>query len=399
MRGRRERRRARARLRGERRDRERRAAAGRAAARRCPSRCSTRRRAWSRSPRSRATLGVPAGALLKAFPVIVGDGELRLVMLRGDHRVNEIKLRNALGADVPARRGRRSSRTGSGPPATSARSAPTCRSCSTQGVAARAATSPAPTVPTRTCAASSRAATSAFEPVDIRTRRGRRHGRRRADPDRAGDRGRQHLQARHALLRAARRHLPRRGRQEQPIWMGSYGLGPGAHRRRGGRAVRRRAGDQLAALDRPVRRRARRAGQGGHARSARSPSGCTASCARPASTCSTTTATSGPGAKFADAELLGVPAAADRRQAHAGERARSRRRCGAGATSASAAAARARRTRRRTCGGASRRAPSGSRSAGCRAWTAPARRRRRRCRPAAATRGRSRTRSATSGWR
>jgi prolyl-tRNA synthetase len=42
--------------------------------------------------------GVPAGALLKAYPVIVGD-ELKLVMLRGDHRVNEIKLQNALGAE------------------------------------------------------------------------------------------------------------------------------------------------------------------------------------------------------------------------------------------------------------------------------------------------------------
>jgi prolyl-tRNA synthetase len=44
--------------------------------------------------------GIPAGALLKAFPIIVGDDELRLVMLRGDHRVNEIKLRNAIGGDV-----------------------------------------------------------------------------------------------------------------------------------------------------------------------------------------------------------------------------------------------------------------------------------------------------------
>ncbi|CAA9495915.1 MAG: Prolyl-tRNA synthetase, bacterial type [uncultured Solirubrobacteraceae bacterium] len=44
-------------------------------------------------------LGVATGALLKAFPVVVGDRGLTLVMLRGDHRVNEIKLRNALGAD------------------------------------------------------------------------------------------------------------------------------------------------------------------------------------------------------------------------------------------------------------------------------------------------------------
>ncbi|HTE63280.1 MAG TPA: proline--tRNA ligase, partial [Solirubrobacteraceae bacterium] len=48
-------------------------------------------------------LGVPAGALLKAYPVVT-DGELKLVMLRGDHRVNEIKLQNALGAEFrPAR--------------------------------------------------------------------------------------------------------------------------------------------------------------------------------------------------------------------------------------------------------------------------------------------------------
>ena len=41
--------------------------------------------------------GVPAGALIKAYPVIVG-GELKLVLVRGDHRVNDIKLTNALGA-------------------------------------------------------------------------------------------------------------------------------------------------------------------------------------------------------------------------------------------------------------------------------------------------------------
>jgi prolyl-tRNA synthetase len=42
--------------------------------------------------------GVPAGALLKAYPIVT-DGELKLVMLRGDHRVNDIKLQNALGAE------------------------------------------------------------------------------------------------------------------------------------------------------------------------------------------------------------------------------------------------------------------------------------------------------------
>ena len=45
------------------------------------------------------TLGVSAGALLKALPVIVGDDRMMIVLVRGDHRLNEIKLRNALGAD------------------------------------------------------------------------------------------------------------------------------------------------------------------------------------------------------------------------------------------------------------------------------------------------------------
>src|SRR4051812_32961562 len=43
-------------------------------------------------------LGAPAGALLKAFPVIAEGRGLVLVVVRGDHRVNEIKLANALGA-------------------------------------------------------------------------------------------------------------------------------------------------------------------------------------------------------------------------------------------------------------------------------------------------------------
>jgi prolyl-tRNA synthetase len=57
-----------------------------------------------------SALGVPAGALLKAYPVAIEDGggdeerreqRLVLVLVRGDHVVNEIKLRKALG--VPSR--------------------------------------------------------------------------------------------------------------------------------------------------------------------------------------------------------------------------------------------------------------------------------------------------------
>lgn len=51
-----------------------------------------------------AHLGIPEGATLKAFPVIAGEEELILVLVRGDHRVNEIKLQNALGRPFrPAR--------------------------------------------------------------------------------------------------------------------------------------------------------------------------------------------------------------------------------------------------------------------------------------------------------
>ena len=43
-----------------------------------------------------AHLGVRTGNLLKAFPVVTDADELVLVLLRGDHRVQETKLRNAL---------------------------------------------------------------------------------------------------------------------------------------------------------------------------------------------------------------------------------------------------------------------------------------------------------------
>ncbi len=44
-------------------------------------------------------LGVAPGAALKAMPVIVEARGMVLALVRGDHRLNEIKLRNALGAD------------------------------------------------------------------------------------------------------------------------------------------------------------------------------------------------------------------------------------------------------------------------------------------------------------
>jgi prolyl-tRNA synthetase len=49
-------------------------------------------------------LGVPAAAALKAIPVVVEERGLVLTLVRGDHRLNEIKLQNALGVEFrPAR--------------------------------------------------------------------------------------------------------------------------------------------------------------------------------------------------------------------------------------------------------------------------------------------------------
>ena len=47
-------------------------------------------------------LGLPAGALLKAFPVVTDDRGMVMVVVRGDHRVNEIKLQNTLGTGFRA---------------------------------------------------------------------------------------------------------------------------------------------------------------------------------------------------------------------------------------------------------------------------------------------------------
>ena len=41
-------------------------------------------------------LGLPPGALLKAFPIVAEQRGMAMVLVRGDHRVNEIKLQNAL---------------------------------------------------------------------------------------------------------------------------------------------------------------------------------------------------------------------------------------------------------------------------------------------------------------
>jgi prolyl-tRNA synthetase len=46
-----------------------------------------------------AEIGVAPGALLKAYPIVGEDDGLMMVLLRGDHRINDIKLRNAIGQE------------------------------------------------------------------------------------------------------------------------------------------------------------------------------------------------------------------------------------------------------------------------------------------------------------
>jgi prolyl-tRNA synthetase len=43
-------------------------------------------------------LGLPTGAFIKALPIVTEDRGMVLVLVRGDHRLNEVKLRNALGS-------------------------------------------------------------------------------------------------------------------------------------------------------------------------------------------------------------------------------------------------------------------------------------------------------------
>ena len=44
-------------------------------------------------------LGLPRGAFIKTLPIVVEGRGMVLVLLRGDHRLNEVKLRNGMGTD------------------------------------------------------------------------------------------------------------------------------------------------------------------------------------------------------------------------------------------------------------------------------------------------------------
>ena len=245
-----------------------------------------------------------------------------LVLIRGDHRLNEIKLQNALGAP-PARPRRRrcASVFGAvagfiGPVGARVEVVADEALRGLRGLVAGAQRARHPPARRRARARLRRRAGWTCAP----SRPGDTDPSGAHDPHRAGDRGGQHLQARHALLGAARRHLPRRAGRRAADLDGLLRHRPGAHPRRRGGAVRGRGRHLVAALARAVRRGAGRPSARRASRRARWPSGSTRSCGEPASTCSTTTATPRPGEKFADAELLGLPAAPDGRASAAGGR-------------------------------------------------------------------------------
>ena len=120
-------------------------------------------------------------------------------------------------------------------------------------------------------------------------------------PDR--DRGRPHLQARHALLGAARGDVPGRGRHGEAAGHGQLRDRPGPHHGRRGRAAPRRERDRLAA-----RRSRRTTSMWSRCRASRSrPRRPRARSTRPGRTSSSTTATRDAGEKFADADLIGLP--------------------------------------------------------------------------------------------
>ena len=231
-----------------------------------------------------------------------------MVVVRGDHRVNEIKLANALGADVPARaRGgvRRADRAGGLHRTGRHRRADPARR---RGRARRLHHRRQP----RERAPARRRARPRL-PVQARRRpprRAGRHGRRPPDPDRARDRGRQHLQARHPLLRAARRDLPRRVGQGRS--RSGWARTASARRASPRRPIEQFADEQGISWPRsiaPFDLHLVGLGKEGSEERALGRARCTRSSQGTGLRVLYDDRDAGPGEKFADAELLGVPAA------------------------------------------------------------------------------------------
>ena len=205
-------------LRRQRRGRQRRPAARRPARAAARARAPCTRRARRRSTTVARMLGVPRGRAAEGVP----DRRRRRAAASCSCSCAAITASTRSSSPTRsarrgARRATRRSPSGSARPASSARSAPNVPVLLDDGRRRRRLRR------RRQRARPPPARRRARPRLRLRARRrahgrGRRHRRRPADHDRARDRGRQHLPARHALLRAARRDLPRRGAaRERPI--------------------------------------------------------------------------------------------------------------------------------------------------------------------------------------
>ena len=155
-------------------------------------------------------LGIDPATLIKSLPVVAPDGRMTLVLVRGDHTMNDIKLQNALGSEFrPATEEEIVAAFGAEPGFIGPVGAEV-------DVLADASLERGVYV---TGANRSGYHLRGVEPgrdfearfADVRkVEAGRPLPARRHDRDRAGDRGGQHLQARHPLLRAARCEIPGR---------------------------------------------------------------------------------------------------------------------------------------------------------------------------------------------
>ena len=206
-------------------------------------------------------------------------------MVRGDHRVNEIKLQNALGEALPPGARRRARRAGArrrlhraerrrsqlildaavapGRYVVGRQPRPTITSCSRRRPAGE---------PRATCARSSAGDTVDGNPIRIEP------AIEVGNIFKLGTRYSEPLGA---------TYLDENG-AEQHIWMGSLRHRAGAHRGRGGRAVRRRARHLVAEGDRAVGRPRRRARQARRELEAADRAGRGDRGRRPAACCSTT---------------------------------------------------------------------------------------------------------------
>ena len=174
-------------------------------------------RSRRRTPDLRGARGaalIDLAATSKAMPVVKDDGTLVLALVRGDDRLEEAKLAGGARLRLPSR-DRRGDPWRASAPTGLARAGRLRRAGRRRRDAARG--------PVRRRRESHRLASArrrggARLPGRVRGhppaeggRRVPRVRRRARLPDR--DRGRPHLQARHAVLRAARREVPRRGRR------------------------------------------------------------------------------------------------------------------------------------------------------------------------------------------